>query len=140
MRGTRGRRVLVPLAAAALCLGLFSAEALAGKKKATTVTFFSGAQKVNGAGKVTAKGSLSTVSACRPARGVKLLLTDAGRRRAGDARRLHHRRGRELEAPGAAAPDTVPSSAPVYVKVKATKRTVGKFVCKAGFSPVIQLR
>ncbi len=37
-------------------------------------------------------------------------------------------------------PNTVPSTAPVYVKVKATKRSVGKFVCKAGFSPVIQLR
>ena len=37
-------------------------------------------------------------------------------------------------------PKTVPANSPVYVKVKATKRTVGKFVCKAGFSAVIQLR
>jgi hypothetical protein len=135
----RGARLLVAFAAVALCVGLLSAEALAGKKKPTTVTFFSGAQKVNGAGKVTTKGSLKTASACRPARGVKLLLTDAG----GVVQATLD--GSTTDADGnwklqGQLPNTVPSSAPVYVKVKATKRTVGKFVCKAGFSPVIQLR
>jgi hypothetical protein len=139
MRGTRGRRALVTLAAAVLCIALVGAEAVAGTKKGTKVTFFSGAQKVNGTGKVTTKGALSTASVCRPSRGVKLLLTDAsGLVQATLA-------GSTTDADGnwrlvGQLPKTVPPTDPVYVKVKATKRTVGKFVCRAGFSPVIQLR
>jgi hypothetical protein len=139
MRGTRGVRVLVPLAAVALCLGLFGAEALAGKKKKTTVTFFSGANKVNPVGKVTTKGSLKTANVCKPFRSVKLFQTDAS----GNVQATLD--GSTTDVNGnwklqGQLPNTVPATAPVYVKVKANKRTVGKIVCKAGFSPVLQLR
>ena len=59
-----------------LCLGVFSADALAGKKKKTAVVYFSGSPKINKGGKVTAKGSLNTASACKPARGMRLQVLD----------------------------------------------------------------
>jgi len=70
---------------------------------------------------------------------VKLLLTDAG----GQVQATLA--GSTTDADGnwrlrGQLPKTVPPTDPVYVKVKATKRTVGEFVCRAGFSPVIQLR
>jgi hypothetical protein len=139
MRGSRGRRLLVPLAAAVLCLGLVSAEALAGEKKKTTVTFYSGSPKVNHGGKVTAKGALSTASACKPARGMRLFLTDAGGVVQATLDGSTTDSGGSWKLQGQ-MPSTVPSNAPVFVQVKVTKRTAGKFVCRAGFSPVIQVR
>ena len=62
----RAAKVLAVLAIAALGIGSFSAVALAGKKKKTAVVFFSGSPKIKENRKVTAKGSLNTVSACAP--------------------------------------------------------------------------
>jgi hypothetical protein len=135
----RGRRLLVALAAAVLCFGLVGTEALAGKKKKTRVTFFSGSPKIGGGGKVTAKGAISSASACEPGRGMRLFYTDA----AGNV--LSTLGGSTTDGGGnwslsGQVPVSVPKTAPVYVQVKATKRTAGKFVCRAGFSPVIQVR
>jgi hypothetical protein len=139
MRGSKVRRVLVLLAAAVLCLGLVSAEALAGTKKKTAVVFFSSSPKLNRGGKVTAKGTLNTASACKPSRGMRLFLTDAS----GVVQATLD--GSTSDATGnwklqGQVPNTVPPSSPLYVRVKATKRTAGKFVCRAGFSLVIQVR
>jgi hypothetical protein len=135
----RAAKLVAVLAIAALCVGAFGAEALAGKKKKTRVTFFSGSPKVGGGGKVTARGALSSASACEPARGMRLFMTDA----AGAV--LSTLGGSTSDAGGnyslrGQVPASVPKSAPVYVQVKAVKRTAGKFVCRAGFSPVIQVR
>jgi ABC-type transporter Mla subunit MlaD len=50
----RARTFLVVFAVAALGCGLFTAGALAGKKKKTVVVYFSGSPKLNKGGKVTA--------------------------------------------------------------------------------------
>jgi hypothetical protein len=135
----RAGRILAVLAVAALGVGLFSAVALAGKKKKTAVVFFSGNPKIGG-GKtpnVNAKGTLNTVSACKPARGMSLYVTDAT--------------GAVLAVLDGSSSDTngnwklqgnVPNNLPAgskFVQVKANKRAVGKFVCRAGFSALVPL-
>jgi hypothetical protein len=120
------------MAVAALCLGTFSAVAMAGKKKKTTVVYFNGSPTFNNGGKVTAKGTLNTASACKVARGIKLQLLD--------------QTGVVVAALDGSTSDSngnwslkgqLPKNVPAgtnSVRVKATKRTVGKFVCKAGVS------
>jgi hypothetical protein len=120
------------LAVAALGLGLFTATALAGKKKKTSVVYFTGSPKFNNGGKVTAKGTLNTASACKVARGIRLQLLD--------------QTGAVVSALDGSTSDTngnwkvsaqLPKTLPAgtnSVRVKATKLSVGKFVCKAGVS------
>ncbi len=120
------------VAAAALCLGVFSADAMAGKKKKTAVVYFTGSPKINKGGKVTAKGSLNTASACKPSRGMRLQVLDANGVVFGTLD------GSTSDSSGNwALSGQLPSPLPAgtsSVRVKATKRTAGKFVCKAGFS------
>src|SRR5947199_1340542 len=74
----RTGRLIAVVAVAVLGLGLFSAVAMAGgKKKSTTVIYFSGYPKFNSSGKVTVKGALNTVKACRISRAVRLQLLDS---------------------------------------------------------------
>ena len=75
----RAGRLFAVLAVAIVGLGLFSAGALAGgkKKKPPTVIYFSGYPKFNNSGKVSVKGSLNTVKACRVSRGIRLQLLDS---------------------------------------------------------------
>lgn len=134
----RAGKILVVVAIAALGVGLFSAVALAGKKKKTTVVFFSGNPKITGGGKnVNSKGTLNTVSACKPARGMSLLVTDAN----GTA--LATLDGSSSDSNGnwklqGNVPNGLPAG-PKFVQVKANKRTAGKYVCKAGFSALVPL-
>jgi hypothetical protein len=128
----RAGKFLVVIAVAALGFGVFSAGALAGKKKKTVVVYFTGSPKINKSGKVTAKGSLNTASACKPSRGMRLQVLDAT--------------GAAIATLDGSTSDTsgnwslsgqLPSALPAgtnSVRVKATKRTAGKFVCKAGVS------
>ncbi|HEX6587037.1 MAG TPA: hypothetical protein VF052_09810 [Solirubrobacterales bacterium] len=128
-------KLLAILAVAALGLGLLSATALAGKKKKTVVVFFTQSPKINKAGKVTAKGTLNTASVCKPNRGMRLQVLDAS--------------GVVIATLDGATSDEsgnwllsgqLPSTLPAgtnYLRVKATKRSVKKFVCKAGVSPLV---
>ena len=50
---------------------------MAGKKKKTSVVFFNGSPKFNKSGKVTAKGSINTASACEPGRSMRLQVLDS---------------------------------------------------------------
>jgi hypothetical protein len=126
-------RGLVLVAIAVLGLGLFTATALAGKKKKTTVTYFAGSPSVSGNSRnVSAKGSLSTVQACRPSRGMTMFLTDAS----GNV--LATLDGGTSDSNGnwklqGQVPNTFPTGT-YSIQVKANKRTAGKYVCKAGFS------
>ena len=127
----RAGRLLVVLAVAALGVGLFSATAFAGKKKKTSVVYFSGYPKFNNGGKVTVKGALNTASACKVARGMKLQLLD----QTGAVTSTLD--GSTSDSNGnwvvsAQLPSAVPAGS--SVRVKATKLSVGKFVCKAGVS------
>jgi hypothetical protein len=128
----RAVKLLAVLAIAALAIGAFSAAALAGKKKKTGVIFFTSSPKINKSGKVTAKGSLNTVSACEPSRSMRLQVLDA------NGAVLFTLDGRASDSVGNwSLSGQLPKGLPVgtnSVRVKAKKRTVGKFVCKAGVS------
>jgi hypothetical protein len=129
------RTVLVVLALAALCAGALGSQALAGKKKKTTVVVNSG-PVLNGQQKVKVSGSLNTTTACLAARSMRLFLTDqsgaiqatidSGTSLSGGTWKL----SAKLASPP--TPDQ-------YLQVKAKKLTVGKFVCKAGLSKVIAI-
>src|SRR3954453_10460674 len=75
----RAGRVLVVIAVAALGLALLSGAATASskKKKSTSIIYFSGSPKFNNGGKVTVKGALNSVKACRISRAVRLQFLDA---------------------------------------------------------------
>jgi hypothetical protein len=129
----RTGRLIAVIAVAALGLGLFSAVAMAGgKKKTTNVIYFSGNPKFNGSGKVTVKGTLNTVKACRVARGVRLQLLDS------TGAVTSTLDGGTSDSNGNwSVSGQLPSGLPAgtnSVRVKALKVTAGKFVCKAGVS------
>jgi hypothetical protein len=130
-------KVLALIAVAALCLGTFSAVAVAGKKKKTVVVYFTGSPKINKGGQVNAKGTLNTASACKPSRAMRLQVTDST--------------GTVIATLDGSTTDTtgnwalsghLPNALPAgtnYVRVKAKKRTVGKFVCQAGVSTPVPI-
>jgi hypothetical protein len=128
----RLRTLLVALAVAALGLGLFSAVALAGKKKKTSVVYFAGNPKINKSGKVTARGSLNTASVCKVARGMRLQVLDA------TGVVISTLDGSTSDSSGNwSLSGQLPSPLPAgnnSVRVKATKASAGKLVCKAGVS------
>jgi hypothetical protein len=133
----RAARVLAVLGIAALGVGLFTAVAIAGKKKKTTPVFFSGSPKFSKGGNVNAKGTLNTASACKPNRSVRLQAVDS----AGNV--FATLDGASTDTSGnwnmaGQLPNTLPTGTN-YVRVKANKRTAGKFVCKAGVSVTIPI-
>jgi hypothetical protein len=124
-------KLLAILAITVLALGAFTAVALAGNKKKTKVLFFTSSPQINKSGKVTAKGSLNSTSVCKPGRGMRLQLLDPT--------------GTVTNALDGSTSDLtgnwklqgqLPKGLPAgySVRVKATKLTAGKFVCKAGVS------
>ena len=127
------KRLLMIFAAGLLCLGLLSAPALAGKKKKTTVVLNSG-PVLNGKQNVQVTGHLNTSNACKAGRNMKLFLTDVNgvviATLDGGTSDLNG--NWKLQGKLSAAP-----TANDRLQVKATKRTVNKTVCKAGFSSLI---
>jgi hypothetical protein len=128
----RAARVLAVLAIAALGIGSFSAVALAAKKKKTAVIFFNQSPKISKSGKVNAKGSLNTVSACEPNRSMRLQVLDTNGVVLTTVDGSTSDPGGNWTLSGQ-LPKTLPAGTN-YVRVKAKKRTVGKFVCQAGVS------
>ena len=130
-------RITVSLIAAALCVGLLAAPALGGKKKKTAVVFNSGSPSKSG-GNVKARGSLRSTTGCIALRGVKLFLTDANGAVLAtlDSKSTDENGNWNLSG---RIPSTIPNNAIFYVQVKAIKRSVNKAVCRAGFSPIVQL-
>jgi hypothetical protein len=128
----RAAKVLAALAVVALAAGSFTAVALAGKKKKTAVVFFTSSPKFNKAGKVTAKGTLNTASACKPGRGMRLQLLDSTgtvtARLDGSTSDLTGNWKLQGQLPKGLPAGTH------SVRVKATKARAGKLVCKAGVS------
>jgi hypothetical protein len=128
----RTAKLLAAFAIAALVLGSMSAAALAGKKKKTAVIYFSGSPKFNKSGKVTVKGALNTASACRSGRGMRLQLLDS----TGTVTAVLS--GSTSDPSGnwkvqGQLPRNMPAGT-TSVRVKATKSTPGKLVCRAGVS------
>ena len=127
------RRTIVLLSAAVLCVGLFGATALAGKKKKTVVVVNSG-PVLSGKQNVKVSGQLNTTSGCKAARAMKLFLTDASGAVIStlDGSTSDVNGNWRLQGKLFAAPEATDR-----LQVKAVKRAVGKTVCKAGFSPLI---
>ena len=130
------RAVLVGIAAALLCVGAFGSFALAGNKKKTVVVVNAGSI-LNGQQNVKVTGALNTATACRGGRSMRLFLTnqsgailatvDSGTSTSGGTWKLN-------------AKLASPPTADQRLQVKAKKLTVGKFVCKAGLSPLLEIK
>ena len=135
----RTGRLIAVVAVAVLGLGLFSAVAMAGKskKKSTSVIYFSGSPKFNSGGKVTVKGSLNSVKACRISRGVRLQVLDS------TGTVISTLTGSSTDSNGNfSLSGQLPSALPAgtnSVRVKALKDSAGKFVCKAGTSTPVAI-
>jgi hypothetical protein len=127
----RAAKVLAVFAIAALAIGAFSAVALAGNKKKTKVLFFTGSPKTNKSGKVTAKGSINSTSVCKPARGVRLQVLDPTGVVIGTLDGSTSDLSGNWKLQGQLPNGLAAGSS---VRVKATKVSAGKFVCKAGVS------
>jgi len=132
----RAGKLIAVFAIATLAIGALSAVALAGNKKKTKVLFFTGSPKVNKSGKVTAKGSINSTSVCKPGRGTRLQVLDpTGAVIAvldGSTSDLSGNWKLQGQLPtGLAAGSSV--------RVKATKTTAGKLVCKAGVSIAVPI-
>jgi hypothetical protein len=148
VHGMNLKRLLVILAAGVLCLGVFSPAALAGKKKETTVVtgldvVLTGQQNVKVTGHL--KSSLDRppgkpgrrpASKCQVARAMKLLWTDANGVVLGTLDRSTSDMDGNWRLQGKLP---APPTANDRLKVKANKRTVGKIVCLADFSPLITI-
>jgi hypothetical protein len=128
----RAAKVLAVFAIAALAIAAFSAVALAGEKKKTSVVFFTSSPKFNKGGKVTAKGTLNTASACKPARGMRLQVLDPSGAVIAVLDGSTSDPGGNWKLAGQ-LPNNLPAGTN-SVRVKATKTAVDKFVCKAGVS------
>ena len=127
------KTALALIAAAALCLGAFGAVALAAKKKDTLPVFFADNPKFNPGGEVKAKGNLHTITACKPQRVVKLQVLDAN----GAVIAAIDENATRNTSGNWSLSGHLPKNLPAgtnSVRVKAQKRTAGKFVCKAGVS------
>ena len=127
----RAVKVLAMFAIAAVAIGAFSAVALAGNKKKTKVLFFTGSPKFNKSGKVTAKGSINSTSVCKPARGVRLQVLDPTGVVIGVLDGSTSDLSGNWKLQGQLPNGLAAGSA---VRVKATKISAGKFVCRAGVS------
>ncbi len=127
----RAVKVLAMFAIAAVAIGAFSAVALAGNKKKTKVLFFTGSPKFNKSGKVTAKGSINSTSVCKPARGVRLQVLDPTGVVIGVLDGSTSDLSGNWKLQGQLPNGLAAGSA---VRVKATKVSAGKFVCRAGVS------
>jgi hypothetical protein len=125
------------IAVAALGLALLSGAATASskKKKSTSIIYFSGSPKFNNGGKVTVKGALNSVKACRISRGLRLQLLDS------TGVVTSTLAGSSTDSQGnfsisGQLPNPTPAGS---VRVKALKETAGKFVCKAGVSTPVAI-
>jgi uncharacterized protein YfaS (alpha-2-macroglobulin family) len=130
---TPARTAFVLIAVAALCLGAFTAAAVAAKKKDTLPVFFADSPKFNPGGEVKANGTLHTVTACKSQRVVKLQVVDAN----GDVITAIDEDVTKNTSGNWRLSGKLPTNLPAgtnSVRVKAKKRTAGKFVCKAGVS------
>jgi hypothetical protein len=128
------RATLLVLVAAILGAALFTAVALAAKKKKTTVVVVKSSTVSSGKAKqFSVSGDLNSAGACLRSRSMKLLQTDQnGVITATLATTI-------TATDGAWKMQVGRPTGNQYFKLKAKKRVTKKFVCKAGFSPVMRI-
>jgi hypothetical protein len=131
---SRGRAALVVLAAALLAAAILSPGALAGKKKKTAVVV----ESTTGVQNVKVLGHLNSAPACELGRSLRLFVTDVnGVVTQGPLDIVTSGVNGDFRLQGRLS---APATDSDYLQVKAKKRVVGKFVCRAGFSPLIKIR
>lgn len=132
----RKRTVTAVLAAALIGVGVLGTQAFAGKKKKTTVVLNSG-PVLSGQQNVKVSGSLNSTTTCLAGRSMRLFLTDASGNVQSTIDSASSRTGGtwKLSAKLSAAP-----TADQRLQVKVKKLTVGKFVCKAALSGLIEIK
>ena len=130
------RTLLAALSVAVLCVGAFGGQALAGKKKKTTIVLNSN-PVLSGQQNVKVSGSLNSATSCLAARSMRLFLTDASGNVQSTVDSTTSRSGGtwKFSAKLPAAP-----TADQRLQVKVKKLTVGKFVCKAALSRLIEIK
>lgn len=128
------RLALLVLVAAVLGAALFTAVALAGRTKKSTVVVVKSSTVSSGKAKqFSVSGDLNSARACLGSRSMKLLQTDQnGVITATLATTI-------TGADGTWKMQVARPAGSQHFKVKAKKRATKKFVCKAGFSPVMQI-
>jgi hypothetical protein len=131
-RRLRLRATLLLVIAAILGVALFSSAALAGKKKKPTVVVVESSSVSSGKAKqLSVSGDLNSARACLGLRSMKLFQTDQnGVITATLATTV-------TEADGGWKMQVERPTGNEFFKVKAKKRVTKKFVCRAGFSPVM---
>ena len=133
----RAVKVLAVLAIAALGDRLVQRGGAGGEEEEDQRDLLHHSPKINKGGKVNAKGSLNTASTCESNRAMRLQVLDT------NGVVLTTLDGSTSDASGnwtlsGQLPKTLPAGTN-YVRVKAKKRAVGKFVCQAGVSPNVAI-
>lgn len=132
----RKRTVIAVLAVALIGAGALGTQAFAGKKKKTTIALNSG-PVLSGQQNVKVGGSLNSTSACLAGRSMRLFLTDAS----GDVQStIDSASSRTAGTWKLSAKLSAPPTADQRLQVKVKKLTVGKFVCKAALSGLIEIK
>lgn len=125
------RATLPFVLAAILGIAVFSSAALAGKKKSTVVVVESSFVSSGKAKQLSVSGDLNSTGACLGVRSMKLFQTDQnGVITATLATTV-------TEADGGWKMQVERPTGNEFFKVKAKKRVTKRFVCRAGFSPVM---
>ncbi len=132
----RAGKVLAVFAIALLAICACTGLALAGNKKKTRVLFFTSSPKFNRSGKVTAKGGLDSIPGCVKHRGVRLQLLDPTGAVIGILDGSTSDVGGNWNLTAQLPKGTQNGSS---VRVKATKSTPGKLVCRAGLSIAVPI-
>jgi hypothetical protein len=131
-RRSRLRATVLFLVAGILVVGVFTPVALAGKKKKATVVVVQSSTVSTGKNKqLKVSGHLDSARACLGQRSMRLYQTDQNGVITGTLATTVTGSGgswnMQVQHPGGSQ----------YFKVKAKKRVTAKFVCRAGFSPVM---
>lgn len=132
----RRRTTIGVLALTMMCVGALGSQALAGKKKKTTVVPNS-APVLSGKQNVKVSGSLNSTTACLGGRSMRLFLTDASGNVQATIDSASSRGGGTWKL---SAKLVSPPTADQRLQVKVKKLTVGKFVCKSGLSRLIEIK
>ena len=133
----RTKLAFVLVAATALIVGAFAGTAIAGKKKKPTTVVVNAGSVLSGKQNVRVRGGLNTASACRAARSMRLFLTDQNGVVLSTLDSGTSDSGGNWNLSAKLANPPQPNQ---FLRVKAKKLTVSKFVCKSGQSGLITIQ
>jgi hypothetical protein len=133
---TSKKAALLAMAAMLMLSGALASTAVAGKKKKTTIVLNSN-PVLSGQQNVKVSGSLNSATSCLAARSMRLFLTDASGTVQSTVDSTTSRSGGTWKF-SAKLPAVPTADQRLQVKVK--KLAVGKFVCRAALSGLIEIK